>query len=513
MITPHVQWTTASPLWDSIGDDASMMQRPALLRFATDTFMDDLTTVLQTNPAGLNAMQAKPESFRARPLGADATWQATLDQLKLYQPVHGHFYLVAASLVCRILGLPDKVVDHDRAEKVGFVVRRLDQKNMEFAWVNDPISGKHWRAVQDNTLADFEEQFPLFPIHFQHDDQRRRLLVGLVPTSSRDTFQTASISDDPASLLATTDPKTGKLLDPRYADFETRVIHAIEAFLAHVPADETIKQSATAFIVFDLADFLVTNVATPWRSVLENNQAVASSSPSHDLYELLSTTLLAGTTTWLAAMRAIWAQRSAINAGATPPFGYSLDPVTSQTLLTKLQISLKTALGDYIPTASSDQATTTELPKLELGTTTRYVLRCVYQRPPCSNSTTPRLTLSAPTESFALAPFFDFDAPTRPIRIMMPTDTSISDLRKFNKNVGFVLSNQLRQQMNRVVDLKKVLDGDLNPAGELNLGMLCSFSLPIITICALLVLMIFINLLNIVFWWLPFVKICLPIKK
>jgi hypothetical protein len=40
---------------------------------------------------------------------------------------------------------------------------------------------------------------------------------------------------------------------------------------------------------------------------------------------------------------------------------------------------------------------------------------------------------------------------------------------------------------------------------------MCSFSIPIITICALLVLMIFISLLNIVFWWAPFLKLCFPI--
>jgi hypothetical protein len=44
-------------------------------------------------------------------------------------------------------------------------------------------------------------------------------------------------------------------------------------------------------------------------------------------------------------------------------------------------------------------------------------------------------------------------------------------------------------------------------------GLDCSgfmLSIPIITICALIVLMIFISLLNIVFWWLPFFKLCLP---
>ena len=65
--------------------------------------------------------------------------------------------------------------------------------------------------------------------------------------------------------------------------------------------------------------------------------------------------------------------------------------------------------------------------------------------------------------------------------------------------------------MNRVTDLQKALDGDIAEGESLDLGLICSFSIPIITICALIVLMIFINLLNIVFWWMPLLKICFPI--
>jgi hypothetical protein len=47
---------------------------------------------------------------------------------------------------------------------------------------------------------------------------------------------------------------------------------------------------------------------------------------------------------------------------------------------------------------------------------------------------------------------------------------------------------------------------------EVDLGLVCSFSIPIITICALIVLMIAISLLNIVFWWMPFLRICFPLQ-
>src|SRR5262249_30660476 len=119
--------------------------------------------------------------------------------------------------------------------------------------------------------------------------------------------------------------------------------------------------------------------------------------------------------------------------------------------------------------------------------------------------------VSGPTDAFTIAGFFDLDAPARPITIAMPIDTSIKDLRKLRKNVSFLLSNELRQQMNRVTDLKNALDGKFADGESFDIGLICSFSIRIITICALLVLMIFISLLNIVFWWRPFLRICFPI--
>jgi hypothetical protein len=43
--------------------------------------------------------------------------------------------------------------------------------------------------------------------------------------------------------------------------------------------------------------------------------------------------------------------------------------------------------------------------------------------------------------------------------------------------------------------------------------MICSLSIPIITICALLLLMIIVNLLDIIFRWVPFFLFCFPLPK
>ena len=158
-----------------------------------------------------------------------------------------------------------------------------------------------------------------------------------------------------------------------------------------------------------------------------------------------------------------------------------------------------------------------------------FVIRCVFERPECGPFDPP--LLSEPTRAFQLASFFDPDAPARPIRIALPLDTSPAGLRKFDKNTAFMISDVLCGQINRLKSLglgdliRSVLpwplhkdlsvpDGgackDKNDPG-IQVGMICSLSIPIITICALLLLMIIVNLLDIIFRWVPYFLICFPL--
>lgn len=182
----RTQWVTASPLWAGVQDQPEILQRPALLRFASDTFMDDLQTLLATlstpQPRSLASLIARPESFRARPVGKPLDWSPAPAQLKLFQPAHGHFYLVAASLVCHIAGMPDRVVDTANGERVSFVLRRVLPDGTELAWINDPVNGKAWQALSrgnERSVLSYEELLPLFPLNFGQNDHRRRLLSTL----------------------------------------------------------------------------------------------------------------------------------------------------------------------------------------------------------------------------------------------------------------------------------------------------------------------------------------------
>jgi hypothetical protein len=155
-----------------------------------------------------------------------------------------------------------------------------------------------------------------------------------------------------------------------------------------------------------------------------------------------------------------------------------------------------------------------------------FVMRCVYERPLCGPLDPP--LLSAPTREFQLAGFFDPDAPARPIRIALPLDTSPAGLRKFDKNTAFMMSDMLCGQIERMKGITlgdlvrtvlpwplhkdlSVPDGGACTQGGLEFGMICSLSIPIITICALILLMIIVSLLDFIFHWIPFFLICFPV--
>jgi len=151
-----------------------------------------------------------------------------------------------------------------------------------------------------------------------------------------------------------------------------------------------------------------------------------------------------------------------------------------------------------------------------------FAIRCVLERPNCGALTPP--LVSDPTVAFQMAAYFDADAPARPVRIGLPVDTTPAGLRKFDKNTAFVMSDTLCGQVSKMSSLSFAdlimsvlpfpLHKDLDTSGMgpcSGGGMVCSFSIPIITIVALILLIIFVKLLDIVFFWMPFFQICLPL--
>jgi hypothetical protein len=56
-------------------------------------------------------------------------------------------------------------------------------------------------------------------------------------------------------------------------------------------------------------------------------------------------------------------------------------------------------------------------------------------------------------------------------------------------------------------------DGGGCKDGDLDIGMICSLSIPIITLCALILLLVIVFLLDFVFHWVPWLIMCFPVPK
>src|SRR5260221_4482274 len=161
MNDPKIQWTTAAPLWESVTDLSNearkFFRRPAILRFASDDFMTQFGAVLNSHPAQMRDFRALPEAWRGPETAPAIESPEPLPQLaqqihrarllaqsrlvkspalafktstapmplKLYQPAHQRYYLVAAGLVCRVAGQPDRHIESSQQERVSFVVRKV----------------------------------------------------------------------------------------------------------------------------------------------------------------------------------------------------------------------------------------------------------------------------------------------------------------------------------------------------------------------------------------------------
>jgi len=138
----------------------------------------------------------------------------------------------------------------------------------------------------------------------------------------------------------------------------------------------------------------------------------------------------------------------------------------------------------------------------------RYVLRAFVRVNAHRAGCAPRLVWSEYSQPFTIAPWYE-SAGAAPNMVPLPDLLDRSQLKKLKPNIAFVLPPKLAALLKS--DPKKLRDGE--GGGGIDLMWICSFSIPIITLCAFIVLNIFLQLLNLIFFWLPFLKICIPFPK
>lgn len=134
----------------------------------------------------------------------------------------------------------------------------------------------------------------------------------------------------------------------------------------------------------------------------------------------------------------------------------------------------------------------------------RYHVRC-FLRVDDHAGCPPRLLWSPLSQSYTIRPWYESGG-APPQQIELPSLTNLSAMKP---DVAIKVPPDIQQFMDRL-NLENLMDGKAEKSLNLSFGMICGFSLPIITLCAFIVLQIFLQLLNIVFFWLAFIRICIP---
>jgi len=507
-----VRWSAPAPLW---GDSATLAA-PVILRLRGDRFIDDLRALLARDPDALAGLRATPQSHRVRPPGRAAGWEpaGTTLPLKLYGAVHGEYNLVAASLVCGVGGLPERRLRVAEGDRVVFVVRRLTAGGQEEGWVPGFPEGS-WEPAEGAELLEGEERLPMFSLDYLGDEGRpRKLHVGLVPTTSVETW---APPPPPATAEPAAVAEARRLVEMRQLVDAYRTLASPQTWVG--PVDHVANaMDAVDLWLIDLADFVMRWHPGDWAAIVQDPHSSPASAAT--LANMLRVYRLPDGRSLAARVVEAWNRREALlgEAGPRQTLALHLDRVASatNTKLTPetLATHLRTASAKLDAPPSQTSGVTADpraprRPKLDPAGATDHIVRCAYVRPHCETVHGP--IVSAPTERFRLASFFDPDAPARDVHIALPIATGVKDLRKLRKSVTVGLSEQFQRQVSRVGELKD--DFKAKPGQELDFGMVCSFSIPIVTLVALIVLMIFVIILNLIFFWLPLLKICFPVPK
>lgn len=135
----------------------------------------------------------------------------------------------------------------------------------------------------------------------------------------------------------------------------------------------------------------------------------------------------------------------------------------------------------------------------------QYAIRAFVREKP-DGACPGRIHWSDYSEPFVIAAWYEGGG-APPIQITLP---EVGDLKSIKPNVAFVVPPSLQGLVSG--NPKDMLDGK-GSLGSGGLAWICGFNIPIITLCAFIVLNIFLSLFNLFFWWLPFIKVCIPFPK
>jgi hypothetical protein len=419
--------------------------------------------------------------------------------LRLRIPIHRVFHFAAVEIACDTPGRPR--LDPAKIDSAGVVIRRVSSTGGFESWLKSERRLQGWlRVPGDGTLdpdpkrrpalraghpeidrrlaalslasTQFEEDSsPLFPVPPEiAAASGRTILIGLLPLASGDQSETSTTfppysTDDLTALLpphfksgpAGSIPLPGSTLTPAITE-STTFASSLAPFLTFL------RQATVEFALFADTPQSRALFAEINTIVLDDGRRAA------DFLRNASETLL---------------ERVPNSSVLMPPRW----PTISTAQAARIRNLAAAVLDAQLRRLTGREGRYDDL---------RRVYRArVFVRVKRPDGCPPVIHWTDYSDPFTIAAWFDpGDQP--PAVIPMPDITDRAQLKALTPNVAFSMPESLFNLIEGA-DLKGLTDGN-KPSGGLGIGLgwICSFSLPIITLCAFICLNIFLKLFDIV---------------
>lgn len=490
------------------GGDRTLIATSAQRRFVEALF-EDLTAP---------DWQARLAAMRGVRRGADGV-------LELSLPIHRKFQLALFEIVCEQPGFPR--LDPARLASQGMVLRRCVPSAAPLGWVRRGKRALGWTAVDEALDPDpatrgrahpanagvrsliaqrspaipvAEEVIDLFPAPPRVCEAlKRTILFGIVPVTGSDR------SDDPPPALDYAN-------HPQRSDFEAH----LSEFLKARPPLELPRAGQTLDPDWNVLDPVGTAETDRPRlnalglflqQAMVELDALGGGGAANALMAVLAEIRLAtardgrgqvtasvDAATFVRRAGPILIEGAANDDGFAMPLDWPRMDTNLGERLTAAALACLTARHGEVQTSEGQFDDPADL------FTIRPFIR-VRGHDGCPD----RLVWGPYSEPFRVCAWWDGDGPGT--KISLP---DFSQLRKVKPNVAFELPPSLANLLRGPA--KDLMEGKGKTSG-LELGWLCSFSIPIITLCAFISLNIFLSLFDLFLKWMMFIKICIPIPK
>jgi hypothetical protein len=448
--------------------------------------------------------------------------------VELALPIHREFTLVALEAHCKIFGMPR--LDPKRIESAGLVIRRMaePQSPAREAWMSAGPHARGWVTLTEPD-ADPDPAHRTFirTGHAAHDAQRHQVqiagaltereyplfvappdvcaalgktvLCGLVPVASSETCEEPTAPPDYSA-------SSGELAEHLGMYFSANIGHGLP-FERQVLHGGMINgegsQPFHAFFVFvrmlvvECDAFGTSPEAAHLRAVLAKLQ-VGLVDPADGSFDIFNMRTMPADQFLAAAARYLLTLEENTEMLRMPYVWPAMDEATAAQLKAAAVACVAARFGRVIgPRGMFDDENSL------------YEARA-FIRVACEPGCPGRIIWAEPSPAYRILPWWAGASQTTPIPL--PDVMNAAVRRKLKPGVAFQLPASLASFLNQ--DHSKTLaGGKLKDKPSLGLDWICSFSIPIITICAFILLTIIIALLDIVFRWIPFVRICLPVPK